>query len=258
MGRWQRAVSRWIRRFQGWSAMRSAPMEALNGLSAGRALDVGCGRGDLASTLATRGWKMTGIDPSPAACAAARARGIDARCGTLSTVPLEPAAFGAAIFHHSLEHVHDPVAALRAVAAALAPAGLVLITVPNFECWQARRFAGYWYHLDLPRHRVHFTRAALQRALLSAGLEVVAFSTSTTAVGLPASIQYRVLDRCLFPSGLGLRIASGWCAVMLPVAALLDRAFGAGDVLHVVARLSPARTEMASSSTSDIRRAGPG
>ena len=40
-----------------------------------------------------------------------------------------------------------------------APAGgLVSITVPNFGSWQARRFGSRWFHLDLPRHRVHFTR----------------------------------------------------------------------------------------------------
>jgi SAM-dependent methyltransferase len=214
-------ISRAIRAFQGWNALRTDPLVALRDRRPGRGLDVGCGRGDLAGALVDRGWAITGVEPSPSACAAAAGRGIDARCGTLSTVALEPESYDAAVFRHSLEHVGDPVHALRRVRAALVTGGLVLISVPNFGGWQARRFGGRWFHLDLPRHRVHFTRASLERALLEADLEPLASATSTTAVGLPASLQYRVFGRCLFPGGAGLRIASGACG---------------GDQLHAIAR----------------------
>jgi SAM-dependent methyltransferase len=234
----ERLASRTIRAFQGWNALRSMPLSALRGRDRGRGLDVGCGRGDLAASLIRRGWTMAGVEPSPAACAVAAARGVDVQCGTLSSVPLEREAYDAAVFRHSLEHTSDPVAALRVVEAALAPAGLVLITVPNFGSWQARRFAGRWYHLDLPRHRVHFTPTALDRALRVAGFDVLAISTSSSAVGLPASLQYRVVGRCLFPDGFALRAAAGLCALTLPVTLALDSARGGGDLLHAVARRS--------------------
>ena len=111
---------------------------------------------------------------------------------TLSSVELDPSAYDAVVFNHSLEHTGDPVAALRAVSAALTPDGVVLITVPNFGGWQARRFAGHWYHLDLPRHRVHFTPGALERALSAAGLEAVSVSTSAVSVASPAWAGERV------------------------------------------------------------------
>jgi SAM-dependent methyltransferase len=232
----ERLASRAIRAYQGWNALRTAPLAALRERPPGRGLDVGCGRGDLAALLARHGWTMSGIDPSPEACVAAAARGVDAHQGTVSSVALEPGSYDAVVFHHSLEHTAAPVSALRAVARALAPGGLVLITVPNFACWQARRFAGYWFHLDLPRHRVHFTPTALVRALRSADLDVLSISTSSSAVGLPASLQYLAFQRCLFPAGVGLRVASGLCALALPVARVLDRFTGGGDTLHAVAR----------------------
>jgi SAM-dependent methyltransferase len=231
----ERWVSRAIRAFQGWGAVRSVPLSALRHRPAGRGLDVGCGRGDLAATLMGLGWTMTGVEPSPSACAAAAARGVDARCGTLSTVPLEPSRYDAVIFRHSLEHVNDPVDALRRARAALAPGGLVLITVPNFGSWQARRFRGFWFHLDLPRHRSHLTARALERALRGAELEVVSISTSSSAVGLPGSFQYRLFGRCLFPGGFGLRVASGLCVLALPIARVFDGS-GGGDQLHAVAQ----------------------
>lgn len=236
MGRLARIASRVIRALQGRTAMRTAPLSALADGPAGRGLDVGCGRGDLIATMAQRGWRMSGIEPSPSACAAAAQRGIDARCGTLSTVALEPHVYDAVVFRHSLEHINDPVDALRAVRTALAPGGLALITVPNFGGWQARRFRGYWFHLDLPRHRTHFGPRALRRALSRAGLEVVSITTSSSTVGLPGSLQYSVFGRCLFPGGLALRVASGLCVLGLPVAIALDTAAGGGDLLHAVAR----------------------
>lgn len=233
----ERLVSRAIRAWQGWSALRRPPLAALRmRASPGRGLDIGCGRGDLAAALIARGWRMSGVEPSAAACESAARRGVDVICGTLSTVALEAGAFDAVIFHHSLEHTADPVAALSSTSRALAPGGVVLVTVPNFGGRQARRFRGCWYHLDLPRHRLHFTHSALERALHSAGLTDVRLTTSTSAVGLPASIQYRIFGRCLFPSGFALRAASGACALALPVAIAFDRAAGGGDQLHAVAR----------------------
>jgi SAM-dependent methyltransferase len=232
-----RLASRVIRAFQGWNALRTAPLRSLRGRKPGRGLDVGCGRGDLAATLIARGWIMDGVEPSRAACEAARQRGVDARCGTLATIAIEPGAYDLVVFRHSLEHTNDPVRDLRVAAAALAPGGRVLISVPNFASRQARRFGSYWFHLDLPRHRVHFTPAALERALRAAGFEAVSLSTSSSAMGLPASVQYRRFGRCLFPDGLPLRVAVGLCALALPAVMAYDR--GDGDTLHAVASRRP-------------------
>ena len=229
-------ISSLIQRWQGGLGLRTPPLRALPGPAPGRLLDVGCGRGDLGAYLIARGWRVTGIEPSANAVEAARARGLDARRGTLDDVELETGAYDAAVFRHSLEHVIDPVEALRRVREALRPGGLMLISVPNFGCWQRRRFGSRWYHLDLPRHRVHFTQAGLGRALERAGFEAVTTTTSTSSVGLPASIQYALAGRCLFPGGLSLRIAAGLCALGWPVSRLLDGAGGGGDVLDAVAR----------------------
>jgi SAM-dependent methyltransferase len=231
-----RLASAAIRRLQAWLAVRGMPLGPLRELRPARAIDVGCGRGDLAAALVERGWSVTGVEPSPDACAVARARGVDARAGTLADVSLEPDAYAGAVFHHSLEHVTDPVADLRRVAAALEPGGVVSITVPNFGSWQARRFRSRWFHLDLPRHRVHFTAEGLRRALERAGLEEVRTHTGSSTVGLPGSVQYLVAGRCLFPEGMPLRLASAAAVLAYPLALLADRLAGQGDLLHAVAR----------------------
>jgi len=247
------AISCAIRSWQGRRALVHEPLRALREIPPGRALDIGCGRGDLAASLQARGWRVTGIEPSEAACRVASDRGVDARHGTLTDVDLDAAAYDVAIFQHSLEHTPDPSNDLAAVASALREGGLVLVTAPNFGSWQSRAFRSCWYHLDLPRHRSHFTARGLRSVLERSGLQVERVSTSTSTVGLPATLQYRLFGHCLFPSGLPLRVAAGLCVVVLPLSRLFDGMGGGGDQLHAVARRA-----IASSMTAAIASAGPG
>lgn len=229
-------ISKEIRRRQAQLACRRPPLAALADQPSGNGLDVGAGRGDASAALATRGWKMTAIEPGAQAARHLSERGLDGREGILATVALEPESYEFVLFQHSLEHTTDPLGDLHTAYAALRPGGLVLISVPNFGSWQRRRFGGCWYHLDVPRHRVHFTGSALERALHEAGFRDVRLTRSSSSVGLPASVQYRLAGRCLFPHGMRLRVAAGLCTLTLPLSWLLDRVAGEADTLHAVAR----------------------
>ncbi len=225
-----------IRRLQSRQALRTAPLAQLAALPPGRLLDVGCGRGDLGTWFIQRGWTAVGVEPSAAACALARTRGVNARAGTLGEAELEPGSFDAVVFRQSLEHVSDPAADLSRAHAALREGGLLVVSVPHFGCWQRRRFGGRWFHLDVPRHRFHFDVAALRGVLARAGFEDVHTSTSSSTVGLAGSVQYLAAGRCLFPGGLPLRVAVAACVLTVPLAWTLDRLAGEGDMLHAVAR----------------------
>src|SRR5262249_9479546 len=150
-------------------ALARPPLRDVVGLTRGVMLDVGCGRGDLGEALARRGWRVAGVEPSAEACAVARQRGGDATAGTLQTASYEAEKFDAVVMRHSLEHVPDPIDDLVRVRRVLRPGGLLAISVPNFACWERRRFGAAWFHLDIPRHRTHFTPRALQLALERTG-----------------------------------------------------------------------------------------
>lgn len=217
--------------------MRVGAAGALGELPAGRLLDVGCGDGELGELMIGRGWRVDGIEPSAAACQRARARGVHAAEGTLADVELEPGAVDAIVFNHSLEHIGDPVAALSKARQGLRPFGLVAISVPNFGCWARRRFGRDWFHLDLPRHRVHFTEAALRTAIERAGLEPQRLWTTTSPSGLAGSLQYRRLGGLAVSEG-SRRVAAGQIAgLALIPAARVQQALGGGrDFLHAVGR----------------------
>lgn len=227
-----RIASKAVQNFQAWRALNTAPLDRIAGLTPGRLLDVGCGRGDLGSGFVRRGWSVVGVDPSTQACAVAGRRGLEARVGTLASTPVEDNAYDVAIFWHSLEHVADPLDNLRRVHRALRDGGMVIVSLPNFGSWQRERFGGRWFMLDLPRHRFHFNADALQMMLVRSGFQSVQTVISTSAIGLPGSIQYALAGRCLFPHGMKQRIAVGLCALALPLNSLLDRRFGEGDILH--------------------------
>jgi SAM-dependent methyltransferase len=212
--------------------LRRPPLRALLERPPGGLLDVGGGRGDLGVVLGPRGWRVTLLDPSPHACTVARGRGVHAVCGTLSSAAHElDGPYEALVFQHSLEHVADVGADLAHARRLLVPGGLLVVTLPNFACWQRRRFGADWYHLDLPRHRAHFTPRAVATALSRAGFEVRSVSTSSSSDDLPVSLQYRRFGR-----RVGHPYATAAISLLAaPVTAAVDRRAGGGDFLHALA-----------------------
>lgn len=200
----------------------------------GTALDVGCGRGDLAVGLKERGWRVSGLDASARACEAARARGIDASEATIESLDAD-SAYDAIVFHHSLEHVTDPVESLRAARRALKPGGLLMIGVPNFGSRRARASGANSWLLELPRHRFHFTPESMRRALDAADLETQSLRESAAVLDTIANLQQRAIGHNLesgpaFLAGYALTVAA------FPLAWARNEVQGGGALLNVVAR----------------------
>jgi SAM-dependent methyltransferase len=232
-----RALATGLYRWRYWRGLRRPPLGELATIAPGRLLDVGSGRGDLGVVLGVRGWTVVGLEPSPDACAEARSRGIEAVQGTLATASAAlEGGFDAVVFQHSLEHVAEPIDDLQAARELLRPGGLLLVSLPNFGSWYARRFGADWFHLDLPRHRSHFTARGLETLVRRAGLELSRTTTSTSADGLPMSVQYRRFGERRYRDGFALYAATGVTLASAPLTALADRLAGEGDLLHAVAR----------------------
>ena len=109
---------------------------------------------------------MAGIEIEPKA---ARAAGLEVR-GTIEEVA-ELAPFDCITFWHSLEHLPDPVHAVRIANRLLTPEGVLCIAVPDFGGLQAPLFGPDWLHLDVPRHLHHFTPSSLTRLLEQCGFK---------------------------------------------------------------------------------------
>jgi SAM-dependent methyltransferase len=217
-------------------ALRRWPLDLLTDVGPGGVLDVGCGRGDLGAALIRRGWRVAGIDPSGPAVTIARSRGLDATVGTLQSTDLVPAAFDAVTMIHALEHVSDPVEDLRLAHSALRPGGTLIVLVPNFNSWGRRRFGNAWYHLDLPRHRTHFTPTSLQHACGASGFVEVIVTTGFDPGGLVGTLRYRCLGRPAGGSPVRRCASHVVTLVLSPLTWLLNKLAGGGDLLLLAAR----------------------
>jgi len=231
-----------------WWRFRGTPFGEPSARPPGRLLDVGCGRGDLLASFAERGWEAQGCDLSETAVAVCRERGLAVRHGALPEVApaLPSGAFDVVVYRHALEHVNDPVRDLEHACGLLAPGGTVLITLPNWDCWQRRLFRGRWFPLELPRHRIHLSAASLAAVAARAGLALRWKRTTTSALGLPWSLQYVVAGRLLTRGGW--RLAAGYLTAVLlyPLTWLAGRIGGSGDFLHVsLARAEPGLPQQA-------------
>jgi SAM-dependent methyltransferase len=138
----------------------------------GRALEIGCGDGWMLAALRDEGWQVAGIERSTESAAfAVHQQHLPVIVGGLDTLRPEPS-FDLIFMHHVLEHLPNPMDTLRQCARLLKPDGVLIVAVPNFASWQSRLTGRHWFHLDVPRHLVHFTPATLTQAMQSAGLRV--------------------------------------------------------------------------------------
>ncbi len=130
----------------------------------GSLLDIGCGDGGFLLAARKGGWRVLGTELNPFP---ARHRGIDV-VKDIGEIP-EGSLFDCITFWHSLEHLRDPLKILKSVRRRLAPKGVLLVAVPNFDGIQARLFGRRWFHLDVPRHLYHYNKTSLSGLLHATG-----------------------------------------------------------------------------------------
>jgi len=217
----------------------------------GRLLDIGAGRGRFVAQARAAGWYAHGIEPSQRGVEGARALGIELVQGGIDDAQVPAGSLDAATLWHVLEHVEDPGAALERIAGWLRPGGMLLVGVPNLASVQARLGGGRWYHLDVPRHRTHFTLRGLEALLRAHDLEPVS-TQHVLAEHNPFGLWVSVVSHATrTPSWLyhalkhnaPLRsrdaVVTALALPLVPVAALLELAFGLagrGGTVSVVAR----------------------
>jgi SAM-dependent methyltransferase len=238
---------------RGFDRRRLGLLRPLAGPGA-RLLDVGAGRGRFVVSAGAAGYLARGIEPSARGVAAAREAG-----AAVDRLGIEQASFGSASFDaitlwHVLEHLDRPQAALVQIGGWLRTDGALLVGVPNLASVQARLGGERWYHLDVPRHRVHFTPAGLDRLLRRTGFEPILTRhvlAEHNPFGMWQSIVSRVTRHPSYLYNLLKRNAplrspdlalTALALPLAPVAALLELSAGLtgrGGTIAVLARRLP-------------------
>jgi SAM-dependent methyltransferase len=97
-----------------------------------RVLDIGCGAGCFLAEFARRGWNTVGIDASDRWVSWGRNHfGLDLRVGVFGGEGMPGERFSLVILSHVIEHMSDPLPALRAIRRCLLPDGMLFVGAPN-------------------------------------------------------------------------------------------------------------------------------
>jgi 2-polyprenyl-3-methyl-5-hydroxy-6-metoxy-1,4-benzoquinol methylase len=155
--------------------------------SPGRMLDLGCGDGIVLHLARQDGWQVQGVELYPEQVALVRETlGLDVETSDIAGFRGAPASWDVVILTHVLEHLPDPVGALRKIGELLAPGGIGVLEFPNIDALDAklRRALRRWhlhrhrYRADyVPGHVQEFCRASFAFAAEQAGLRLVHWET---------------------------------------------------------------------------------
>ena len=168
----------------------------------GTVLDVGCGGGRFLSLCQAKGWKAAGVEPSLEAVAFARRRGLEVHSQAWPAPVIADESVEAVTFINVLDHLPDPLEALREAARVLKPGGLLYIRVLNapFHAWLKQLLRHVGLEQVAVLHLYGFGRRTFSRLLPRLGLAPLAVRSSPPAQGyayqkrvMPPAWPYRAL-----------------------------------------------------------------
>ncbi len=190
--------------------LRLEHIDRLASLRGKRVLDVGCGGGILAESMAARGATVTGIDLGEKGLKVAQLHLLESglqveyRLAAVETIAeAQPASFDVVTCMEMLEHVPDPAATVRACAACAAPGARLFFSTINRnpKAWLFAIVGAEYVLRLLPRGTHEYARLIRPSELAAfcrdAGLEVTGVTgmtynpfTQTYALGRDASVNY--------------------------------------------------------------------
>jgi SAM-dependent methyltransferase len=152
--------------------------------AAPRLLDVGCGTGRNLVELQRLG-DAVGVEPSAAAVAVARARGLPVTESGAESLGFGDGTFDLVTALDVIEHIEDDRTALRELRRVTSPTGALVVTVPAYQwLWSS--------HDDMNLHKRRYGRPALLQALAEAGWRVVRATYFNSLLLLPIAAHRRL------------------------------------------------------------------
>jgi SAM-dependent methyltransferase len=139
----------------------------------GHLLEIGCASGTYLQDMRSKGWSVEGIEYSASAAESAMKLGIEVQVGSLESTagPLHKPDLIAAWM--VLEHLHEPVAALRKIRGWVADDAYLVGVVPDVDSIDRRLFGEFWYAWQLPTHLYHYSPRTLRKLLQAGGWDLV-------------------------------------------------------------------------------------
>jgi SAM-dependent methyltransferase len=147
-------------------------MEYLDQQPPGKVLDVGTGNSPFLPAMKERGWQVEGteVDESYEKFFAENHQ-IKVFCGELAEAKYDDGSFDAVTIMGVLEHVSEPMKALKESNRVLKEDGALCLWVFNRSI-EAKLLGRHWLGFDAPRHLYSFSLPVIERMLSEAGFEI--------------------------------------------------------------------------------------
>lgn len=178
----------WYYEAEKWEFHRA--MELIKAVRPATLLELGCGAGEFLRKAATAVNYSLGVDINPDALEVARKKGLNVRQEDIEKLQEK---FDMIVMFEVLEHLQSPSQILQALADALNPGGVLVVSVPNPD--------GYLKHLDLalldmpPHHHTAWKKDTFEYCAQKLGLEIVRYETESLRYvhyrGLLSSLIHR-------------------------------------------------------------------
>jgi SAM-dependent methyltransferase len=163
-------------------------------LKPGKLLEIGCASGAFLHQMALEGWNVAGIELSDHAGSNASAGGYSIHIGPLEEAPDLQEELDLVVGWMVLEHLHNPVYALKRLYKWTRPGGWLILSLPNAASYEFRLFKDCWFDLHLPNHLFHFTPTTIRKVLNSEGWRLIKIHHQRVLYNLFPSIGYSLSD----------------------------------------------------------------
>ncbi len=134
-------------------------------IKTGRLLDVGCGSGDRLDIFRRSDFETYGVEISQSAEYARDHLGLKVTQGDLFDAQFPESFFDIITLHNVLEHTHDPQSVIKELHRILKDDGVVVIQVPNIDCFQFKLLKKRWAAIDVPRDLYYFNVPLLKKVM---------------------------------------------------------------------------------------------
>jgi glycosyltransferase involved in cell wall biosynthesis/2-polyprenyl-3-methyl-5-hydroxy-6-metoxy-1,4-benzoquinol methylase len=162
-------------------------VEALIPPNSMRILDVGCGEGVLGKRLLEKGVKeVVGIEINPDACINAGKNLSSLVIGDIEEIELDldEGHFDCVVLADVLEHLNDPLSALKKLRKYVSDSGSIVASIPNIRYWGIINMLieGHWKYEDYgildKTHLRFFTKKEIEKLFADSGFHITAINAN--------------------------------------------------------------------------------
>ena len=136
-------------------------------------LDIGSGTGEFLNHCKKNGFEVSGVEPSKIARESANQNFNLSVKEESSLAHFENNSFDFITMWHVLEHVYHLNDRVNELKRLIKQEGHIIVAVPNYHSWDAKKYKENWAAYDVPRHLYHFTPDTIKELFLKHGLKLI-------------------------------------------------------------------------------------